>query len=354
MSASQATQPQVCSGASHQPSLVATRVWLFHRQNIANLNIHLVLLEYAASSGHRVIEKGVFLMIPYVPEGINPSPPSIEDLRRGMGTGEIYQAMCIKCDEFHNLHLQLKDGRAIIPREETALGIREGSVKEIAILSRVGKWVSFQVLGFDSRGTAILSRRAAQAEARQYFLNALRPGDILPAVVLNTAPFGVFCDIGCGCTALMRIDRCCISRLSTTADHFSQGQQICAAVLSVDDAEGFIHLTGRELLGTWEENANLFRPGQTVTGFARSVMPYGVFIELTPNLSGLAEPSVPVAQGDPVSVYIRSIQPEKHKLKLTVLERLTAPIAPELRYFITGGHIDGWEYFPGSSAVTYF
>lgn len=293
-------------------------------------------------------------MIPYVPEGVNAAAPSADDLRRGMGSNEIFQAMCVKCDEFHNLHLQLKDTRAIIPREEAALGIREGSVKEIAILSRVGKWVCFQALGFDSRGTAILSRRAAQAEAKHYFLNTLRPGDIIPAVVLNAAPFGVFCDIGCGCTALMRIDRCCISRLSTTAEYFSPGQRICAAVLSVDDAEGFIHLTGRELLGTWEENAALYRPGQTVTGFARSIMPYGVFIELTPNLSGLAEPAVPVAQGDPVSVYIRSIQPERHKLKLTVLERLTEPVGPQLNYFITQGHINKWEYYPGSTAVTYF
>lgn len=293
-------------------------------------------------------------MIPYIPEGVNASTPGVDDLRRGMGNGEIFQAMCVKCDEFHNLHLQLRDTRAIIPREEAALGIREGNVKEMAILSRVGKWVSFQALGFDSRGTAILSRRSAQAEAKNYFLNTLRPGDIIPAVVLNAAPFGVFCDIGCGCTAMMRIDRCCISRLSTTAEHFSTGQQIMVAILAVDDSAGLIHLTGRELLGTWEENADLYRPGQTVTGFVRSIMPYGVFIELTPNLSGLAEPSVPVAQGDPVSVYIRSIQPEKHKLKLTVLERLNQSIVPQMNYFIKGSHIGQWEYFPGSSAVTYF
>ena len=293
-------------------------------------------------------------MIPYIIEGLNPSPPCADDLRRGMGTDEIFQAMCVKCDEYHNLHLQLKDIRAIIPREEAALGIQEGRTREIAIMSRVGKWVCFQALGFDSRGTAILSRRAAQAEAKHYFLNTLRPGDVIPAVVLNATPFGVFCDIGCGCAALMRIDRCCISRLSTTAEHFSSGQQIYAAVLAVDDTEGLIHLTGRELLGTWEENAEAFRPGQTVTGFARSIMPYGVFIELAPNLSGLAEPAVPVAQGDAVSVFIRSIQSEKHKMKLTVLERLTEPIAPQLRYFVTQGHLDKWEYYPGSAAVTYF
>ena len=115
-------------------------------------------------------------MIPYLPEGVNATAPCADDLRRSIGTGQIFQAQCFKCDEFHNLHLQLKDTQAIIPREEAALGIREGGVKEIAILSRVGKWVCFQALGFDSRGTAILSRRAAQGEARNYFLNTCARG----------------------------------------------------------------------------------------------------------------------------------------------------------------------------------
>ena len=293
-------------------------------------------------------------MMPYSPEGVNATPPTLEDLRRSAGTSDIFQARCTKCDEYHNLHLDLPDTQAIIPREEAALGIREGRTKEIAILSRVGKWVCFQVLGFDSRGTAILSRTAAQAEARSYFLNTLCPGDIIPAVVHNPASFGVFCDIGCGVTALMRIERCCISRLTTTAAHFYPGQQIHCAVLSINDAEGTVELTGRELLGTWEENAALFRTGQTVTGIVRSLMPYGAFIELTPNLSGLAEPAISLEPGDPVSVYIRSIQHDKHKIKLTVLEKLTAPLPGKLRYFKSSGRIETWEYFPGSSVATCF
>ena len=118
--------------------------------------------------------------------------------------------MCIKCDEFHNLVVDLGSLRGLIPREETALGIADGA-REIAILSRVGKPVCFQVLGFTSDGTVLLSRRAAQAEALDYFLEHLRPGDILPSVVQNPASFGTFCDIGCGVTALMSIERCSVS-----------------------------------------------------------------------------------------------------------------------------------------------
>ena len=75
----------------------------------------------------------------------------------------------------------------------------------------------------------------------------------------------------------MRLDRCCISRLQSAGELFQPGQAIPAAVLSADDTLGQITLTGRELLGTWEENAGNFRQGQAVTGTVRSVMPYGIF-----------------------------------------------------------------------------
>lgn len=84
-------------------------------------------------------------------------------------------------------------------------------------------------------------------------------------------------------------------------------------------------------------------------------MPYGIFVELTPNLSGLAEPAPGIEIGDSVSVYLRAILPQKHKIKLNILEKLPTPLPiqpPE--YFITSGHIGRWEYFPGSRAATRF
>lgn len=294
-------------------------------------------------------------MQPFSPEGLFHLPPSPDDLRRGVQTGEIFRGMCVKCDEFHNLHVDLGSIRGRIPREETALGLVEGRVREIAVLSRVGKPVSFRVLDFDRDGNAILSRRSAQLEARNYFLHALRPGDVIPAMVQTPADFGVFCDIGCGFTALMRIERCCVSRLESTAQLYRPGQMIHTAILGIDDFQGLVHLTGRELLGTWEENAADYRTGQTVTGIVRSIMPYGAFVELTPNLSGLAEPYPGLNTGDRVSVYIRSILPQSHKIKLNILEiLLPLPEKVPPKFYITRGHLDSWEYYPGSRAVTCF
>ena len=55
------------------------------------------------------------------------------------------------------------------------------------------------------------------------------------------------------------------------------------------DAQGRFVLTIRELLGTWAENAARFTVGETVVGIVRSVEEYGTFVEIAPNLAGLAE-----------------------------------------------------------------
>ena len=61
-----------------------------------------------------------------------------------------------------------------------------------------------------------------------------------------------------------------------------------AVVKSIDRETGRIYVSHKELLGTWEENANNFNIGQTVSGIVRSIEPYGIFIELASNLAVLA------------------------------------------------------------------
>ncbi len=105
------------------------------------------------------------------------------------------------------------------------------------------------------------------------------------------------------------------------------------------------YLTHKPLLGTWLENAAAFAPGDAVEGVVRGVREYGVFIELAPNLSGLADWRGDLEPGDRVSVYIKSIRPENRKIKLQVIENLGPAQEPgALTYFITDGVIDGWAY----------
>ena len=284
----------------------------------------------------------------YLPEGmdLNKTGYSLEALRKAKTEETILQAVALVCTEEHDLLVDLGCCMGRIPREEAALGIAEGRVRDIAILSRVGKPVSFRVLELPAGGPALLSRRMAQQEAQRRLFQTARPGDIIPAVVTSLAPFGAFCDVGCGLPALMGIEQISVSRIRHSKDRFREDQQIFAVIQSLDRDTGRIQLSHRELLGTWAENAALFRAGQTVTGVVRSIQEYGAFVELTPNLSGLAEPNFDLNVGDTISVYIKSILPERLKIKLVALRKLDPETLPEkpLRYFQTTGRIDRWRY----------
>ena len=274
------------------------------------------------------------------------TPAALSDAMRD---GKILEARSIICDNEHNLIVDLKCMRGIIPREEGALGIREGTVRDIAIISRVNKPVCFIITDFirDAFGRikAVLSRRKAQERCMAEYIAGLTCGDVIPVRITHLEPFGAFADIGCGIVSLLPIDAISVSRIDHPKERFTVGMDIRAVVRMKD--ENRITLSHRELLGTWAQNAALFSVGETVRGVVRSIEPYGVFIELTPNLSGLAEPRADLRPGMAVSVYIKSILPQRMKVKLTVIDVLApydAPTPP--RYFITEGHIDEWTYTP--------
>ena len=116
------------------------------------------------------------------------------------------------------------------------------------------------------------------------------------------------------------------------------------------DENGRITLSQKELLGTWEENASKFAPGETVPGVIRSVEEYGIFVELAPNLAGLAEYVSGPREGDSAGVYIKSINPERMKIKLIIVDYFSGSgKSPAADYFIKDGHIDRWIYSPETS-----
>ncbi|MGN0686722.1 MAG: S1 RNA-binding domain-containing protein [Oscillospiraceae bacterium] len=269
-----------------------------------------------------------------------------------LNSGRILEAPCIICDSRHNLIVDLGCMRGVIPREEGAIGIAEGTTKDIALISRVNHPVCFRVVDFkrdeNENIYAILSRKSAQLECRAQYLSHLKTGDVIPAKVTHLERFGCFVDIGCGIPSLIPIDLISVSRISHPSDRFHVGQNIKAVVKSIDDDR--ICLSHKELLGTWEQNAANFEQGETVTGIVRSIEDYGIFVELAPNLAGLAELRNNITVNSHASVYIKSIIPEKMKIKLTIVSASNNTYADnELNYFISSGHIDSWIYSSAAS-----
>lgn len=280
-------------------------------------------------------------------------------LEKAMALGVILESNVLLCDEDMDLHVDLHGITGIIPREEVCFNASGQMTKDIAIITRVGKPVCFKVISIEERNgktVAYLSRREAQIECMKNYVSCLVPGDIFCSKVTHLETFGAFVDIGCGIIALLPVDCISVSRFSHPKDRLYCGMVINTVLKSIDNEKNRIFVSMRELLGTWEENAASFSPGQTVAGIIRSVESYGVFVELTPNLAGLAEireetaESVRGAIGKTAAVYIKSIIPERMKIKLVLIDSYKSdPPYPSFKYYVEPAsttHIDRWQYSP--------
>ncbi len=279
---------------------------------------------------------------------------SEQGLERAMNDDVILEAMAVRCDSDFRLSVDLGCMRGYMNREDVQLTQPGESVRDIAVITRVGKAVCFKVMGFFTEGgrrVAKLSRREAQRECFEAFLGCLVEGDILEAKVTHLENFGAFVDIGCGIVSLLSIDCISVSRISHPSDRFHVGDRIRVIMKDFDRETGRIYVTHKELLGTWEQNVSLFSVGQTVAGIVRSIEEYGIFVELTPNLAGLAEYRSDIAVGQVAAVYIKNIIPDRMKLKLVLIDSYRGEGVPQRRvegYTTDTTHIDAWRYSPDS------
>lgn len=303
----------------------------------------------------------------YMPEGARlatqenrEATASIGALERAMNTGMILEGIATLCDHSLNLRVDVGGFEGFMPYGETVFNPDGQPIKDIAVISRVGKPVCFRVLGVlrdAERGKPqlLLSRRAAQMDCYREFLSALVPGDIIPAKVTHLESFGAFVDIGCGVVSLLAVDCLSVSRINHPRERLAPGARLRVVVKSIDAPNNRIFVSLRELLGTWEQNAARFEAGQTVTGIVRSVEDYGMFIELAPNLAGLTELREETREiakswiGQNAAVFIKSIVPERMKIKLVLIDTFAATRTPTpLTYYIGEEveHIDRWVYSP--------
>ncbi len=304
----------------------------------------------------------------YKPEGLSLTAPQNRELlssrmglERAMASGIILESTALLCDKDMNLHIDLHGIEGIMPREEVVYCRAGEEVKDIAVITRVGKPICFKVMGIrekDGKPCALLSRRLAQIECMNNYIASLIPGDLIDARVTHLESFGAFADIGCGIVALLAVDCISVSRFSHPRDRLYNGMVIHTVVKAIDREKERVFISMRELLGTWEENAARFSQGQTVAGIIRSVESYGIFVELAPNLAGLAElkegahPEAEHLVGRTAAVYIKSIIPERMKIKLVLVDSYERePQPPKLNYFVDCTqtvHMTRWQYSPES------
>ena len=166
----------------------------------------------------------------------------------------------------------------------------------------------------------IFSRKDVQQEVLNSVKTDLKVGDNIKGIVKNITPYGAFIDIGGGVVGLAYIEDLSVARIKTPYERLKIGQNVNIVVKSINRENGKISLSYKDTLGTWEENAKKFSVGMNVKGIIRETEKNknGVFIEITPNLVGMAEYSEGLEYGKTVDVHIKKIDYDKKKIKLVI------------------------------------
>ena len=238
-------------------------------------------------------------------------------------TKDILQGIVKNCDKDYNLHVELKNGmHGIIPRQEIeAINVDEkGYPKENLCIGKVHKYVQFKLKEKDG-DKLIFSRKDVQQEVLNSVKTDLKVGDNIKGIVKNITPYGAFIDIGGGVVGLAYIEDLSVARIKTPYERLKIGQNVNIVVKSINRETGKISLSYKDTLGTWEENAKKFSVGMNTKGIIRETEKNknGIFIELTPNLVGMAEYKEGLKYGEKVDLYIKKIDYDKKKIKVFLL-----------------------------------
>lgn len=153
-------------------------------------------------------------------------------------------------------------------------------------------------------------------------ISNLKPGMIIDGIVKNIKPYGAFIQINNGVTGFLRIDDISVSRIKNPNERLKIGQNIKIMIKSIEEEKNRVNFTYKELLGNWEENARKYTEKSFTTGIVKGSDKFknGLFIELTPNLVGMAEYQEGYEYGQEVNVFVKKILKDKKKIKLDIIK----------------------------------
>ena len=260
----------------------------------------------------------------FVPEGWTKETAFFkekQEIENSINNKEILQGIVERCDENYNLYVKLGNKiNGIIPITEVeGINIDEkGLPKKNLCSGKVHKYVQFRVKDLKDSDLAILSRKEVQNEALKQAIDELKLGQTLSGIVKNITKYGAFIEIGGGVVGLAHIEDLSVARIKTPFERLKIGQKVDVVVKYIDKENKKINLSYKEHFGTWEENAQKFKIGETVKGIVRETEKNhnGIFVELTPNLVGMAEYKEGISYGQNIPVYIKKIDYNKKKVKL--------------------------------------
>lgn len=196
--------------------------------------------------------------------------------------------------------------------------------------SYIGKDFDVKVIDADeSEEKLIVSEKAGWEEKQKDVIASYKVGDAVEGKITAVTDFGVFVEFGKdNLEGLVHISELAWQRIDNPSDLVKVGDKIKAEIINVEGSKIFLSMKKLKT-DPWREVAKKYKTGQIVKGTVLKVNPFGLFVELDPDIHGLAHVSElsdrPVSdaneiakQGDILDFKILQIEPSNHRLGLSI------------------------------------
>lgn len=204
-----------------------------------------------------------------------------------------------------------------------------------------GQELEFKIIEIDpAENRLILSHRAvleaSKAEARKEIFGKLAVGDLIDGKVARLTNFGAFVDLG-GVDGLVHVSEISFDHVNKPSDVLKVGQDVKVKVLNLDADRDRISLSIKAALPEpWTNIEEKAAEGTVLDGTVRRLTSFGAFVEVFPGVEGLvhisqishehiATPADALSEGQAVQVKVLSVDPEAHRLALSIKALTDAP-----------------------------
>lgn len=174
----------------------------------------------------------------------------------------------------------------------------------------------------------IVSEKAVWETKQESVISKYKIGDNVEGDVTAVTDFGAFVRFDQNLEGLVHISEIAWQRIEHPRDVLKVGDHVRAEIINLEGSKIFLSMK-RLVPDPWKSVKDRYKMGQTVKGRVLKINPFGLFVELDPDIHGLAHvselSSKPVRDvnefarvGDEFEFKVVSIDPENHRLGLSL------------------------------------
>lgn len=192
-----------------------------------------------------------------------------------------------------------------------------------------GKTIRVKVMDVSEKDEKlIVSQKMVWEEEQKDVLGKYAIGDMVEGKVSALTSFGAFVAFDDGLEGLIHISEIAWQRIDHPRDLLKAGDEVKAQVIQIDGSKIFLSMK-RLMDDPWKTVKEKYKIGDVVSGKIIKINPFGLFVELDPQIHGLAHISelsndqvsditAFANPGDVKEFEVVSIEPAAHRLGLRI------------------------------------